>query len=71
VLIRTDENSNCNRAIRIIIHQLKKSEVQKHTKMKAHKVVAGPVFSYGSETWTIRKQDKRRLTSEEIIFLNK
>jgi len=41
----------------------------KNKKMKAHKFLAGPVYSYGSEAWTNRKQDERRLTSEEITFL--
>jgi hypothetical protein len=50
------------------MQELKRTEVKKHTKMKTHNVLAGPVFSYGSLAWTIRKQDERRLTSEEMIF---
>jgi hypothetical protein len=70
VLLR-DENSNYTRSISIFTHELKTTEVQKHTKMKARKVLAGPVFSCGSEAWTIRKWDEKRLTSEEMIFFFK
>jgi hypothetical protein len=52
--------------------ELKMTEVKKKDKkMKAHKVLAKSVYNYGSETRTIRKQDERRLTSEEIKFILK
>ena len=54
-----------------IIHQVfKTTEVQKHTKIEAYKVLASQMFSYARIVWTIRKQDERRL-SDEIKFLRK
>jgi hypothetical protein len=46
---RTEENSNYNIALSIINHEFKTNEIKKNTRMKVHKVLAIPVFSYGSE----------------------
>ena len=39
--------------------------------MKAYKVLARPVLSYGCKAWTNRKQHKWCLTSAELKFLRK
>jgi hypothetical protein len=70
-LLRADENSNYNKSIKIINHELKTTEVQKHAKMKAYRIVAELMFGYGSEAWTIRKQEERRFASEEIKCFEK
>jgi hypothetical protein len=36
-----------------------------------YNTLAVPTLTYCSEIWTLRKQDKTRLTKSEIIFLRK
>jgi hypothetical protein len=38
--------------------------------MKAYKLLARPVLSYGKGAWTIRKQDEWRLRSAQMILKN-
>jgi hypothetical protein len=47
-----------------VINQVfKPSQAQRHTRLRVHKTVARPVLGYGSEAWTIRKANERRLTT--------
>jgi hypothetical protein len=47
-----------------IINQIfKPSLVSRHTRICVNKTLAGPVLSYGSEAWTMRRTDERRLIS--------
>jgi hypothetical protein len=43
--------------------------VSRHTRIRIYKTLARPVLSYGSEAWTIRRADERRLISAEMRFL--
>jgi hypothetical protein len=53
-----------------IINQIfKPSQVSRHTRIRIYKILARPVLSYGSEAWTIRRTDERRLISAEMCFL--
>jgi hypothetical protein len=53
-----------------IINQIfKPSLVSRHTRIRIYMTLARPVLSYGSEAWTIRRTDERRLTSGEMRFL--
>jgi hypothetical protein len=53
-----------------IINQIfKPSLVSRHTRIRIYKTLARPVLSYGSEAWTIRRTDERKLISAEMRFL--
>jgi hypothetical protein len=52
----------------VINHVFKPSQVQRH---RIYKTLAGPVLAYGSEAWTIRKADERRLTTDEMTFMRR
>jgi hypothetical protein len=55
-----------------IINQIfKPSLVSRHTRIRIYKTLARPVLSYGSEAWTIRRTDERRLISAEMPFLRR
>jgi hypothetical protein len=57
-----------------IINQIfKASLVSRHTRIRIYKTLARPVglLSYGSEAWTIRITDERRLISAEMRFLRR
>jgi hypothetical protein len=49
---------------------LKPNQVYKTTRLKVYNTLAVPTL-YGSEIWTLRKQDKSRLTTSEMKFLRK
>jgi hypothetical protein len=44
---------------------------QRHTMLRVYKTLAGPVLAFGSEAWTIRKADDRRLTTDEMRFMRR
>jgi hypothetical protein len=50
---------------------LKPNQVHKTTKLKVYNTLAVLPLIYGSEIWTLRKQDKIRLTTSEMKFLRK
>jgi hypothetical protein len=53
-----------------VINQVfKPSQVQRHARLRVCKTLAGPVLTYGSEAWTIRKADERRVTTAEMRFM--
>jgi hypothetical protein len=53
-----------------IINQIfKHSLVSRHTRIRIYKTLARLVLSYGSEAWTVRRTDERRLISAEMCFL--
>jgi hypothetical protein len=55
-----------------IINQIfKPSLVSRHTRIRIYKTLARLVPSYGSEAWTIRRTDERRLISAEMRFLRR
>jgi hypothetical protein len=62
---------NYNRAMGIISQIFKPSLVQKHTRIKIYKTLAGPILTYGSEAWTICKSDRTRITANEMKFLRR
>ena len=47
------------------------NKASKDTKIKFCKVMATPVLTYGSETWTMTRNDKRRVRTSEMKFLKK
>lgn len=42
---------------------------RKETKLKFYKVMAVPVLLYGSECWTMTKQDEKKIEAAEMRFL--
>jgi len=40
----------------------------KKTRMKLYNKLALPVLLYGSETWTVRARDARRITAAEMKY---
>jgi hypothetical protein len=55
-----------------IINQIfKPSLVSRHTRIRIYGTLARPVLSYGSEAWTVRRTDEKRLISAEMRFLRR
>lgn len=50
---------------------LKLNHVRKTTKLKVWNTLAVPTLIYGSEIWTLRKEDVTKLTTSEMKFLRK
>jgi hypothetical protein len=46
-----------------------KTKTRKFTQLKCYKTMAVPVLMYGSEAWTIKKNDISRIQSAEMKFL--
>jgi len=44
-------------------------QVQKHTDLKIYNTLASRALLYGSETWAIREQNRSRMTSAEMKFV--
>jgi hypothetical protein len=59
------------KALGIINQIFKLSLVSRHTRIRIYKTLARTVLSYGSEAWTIRRNDERRLISAEMRFLRR
>jgi hypothetical protein len=45
--------------------------IQKSSRIKVYKALAVPILLHGSEIWTLRQKDKKRLTSGELIFFRR
>jgi hypothetical protein len=43
----------------------------KKTRIKLHNTLALPVLLYGSEYWTIKERDARRITAAEMKYMRK
>ena len=43
----------------------------KETRIKFYNILALPVFLYGSETWTIKARDARRITAAEMKYMRR
>jgi len=41
----------------------------KKTRIKLHNTLALPVLLYGSETWTVKASDARRITAAEMKYM--
>jgi hypothetical protein len=56
------------RRIRIINKVFHPVKVQRNSRLSTYKALARTTVTYGSEAWTIRKQDEQRLTTVEMKF---
>jgi hypothetical protein len=63
--------ANFVRVLGIINQIFKPSLVSRHTRTHIYKTLARQILSYGSEAWTIRRIDERRLISVEMCFLRR
>jgi len=46
-----------------------KKKPLKKTRIKLYNTLALPVLLYGSETWTIKARDARRITAAEMKYM--
>ena len=51
------------------IRRTLKNKVRKETMLKFYKVMSLPTITYGSETWTINKNIKKKIQSSEMRFI--
>ena len=51
------------------INRTLKGKAQLSTQIKFYKVMAVPVLMYGSEKWSLRRSDKRKIEASEMRFL--
>ena len=42
---------------------------RRNTRIKLYNTLALPVFLYGSETWTVKARDARRITAAEMKYI--
>jgi hypothetical protein len=54
-----------------VINQVSKPSLVQHTRLNIYSTLARPVLIYGSEAWTIRKADEKRLQAAEMKFMRK
>jgi hypothetical protein len=57
--------------IGVVDQVFKPSLVQQHTRLNIYRTLARPVLIYGSEAWTVRKADEKRLQAAEMNFMRK
>ena len=50
---------------------LRPQKTLKKTRIKLYNTLALPVLSYGSETWTIKASDARRITAAEMKHMRR
>jgi hypothetical protein len=63
--------TNFVKVLGITNHIFKPSPVSRHTRIRICKTLARPAVFYGSEAWTIRRTEDRRLISAEMCFLRR
>jgi hypothetical protein len=54
-----------------VINQVFKPCLVQHTRLNIYRTPARSVLIYGSEAWTIRKADEKRLQAAEMKFTRK
>jgi len=55
----------------IINNVFRPQKTLKKTRIKLHNTLALPVLLYGSETWTIKARDGRRITAAEMKYMRR
>jgi len=55
----------------IINNVFRPQKTRKKSRIKLHNTLALPVLLYGSETWTIKARDARRITATEMKYMRR
>ena len=55
----------------VLNNVFRQQETLKKTRIKLQNTLALPVLLYGSETWTIKARDARRITAAEMKYMRK
>jgi hypothetical protein len=55
----------------IIDNVFRPQKTLKETRIKLHNTLALPVLLYGSETWTVKARDARRITAAEMTYMRR
>jgi hypothetical protein len=55
----------------ILNHVFRPQNTLKETRIKLYNTLALPVLLYGSETWTIKAGDARRITAAEMKYMRR
>ena len=62
---------NCLKITAIINNVFRPQKTLKKTRIKLYNALALPVLLYGSETWTIKARDARRITAAEMKYMRR
>jgi len=63
--------NNFLKIIRILNNVFIPQKPLKKTKIKLYNTLALPVLLYGSETWTIKASDARRITAAKMKYMRR
>jgi len=55
----------------ILNNMFRPQKTLKKTRIKLYNTLALPVLLYGSETWTIKASDARRITATEMKYMRR
>ena len=55
----------------ILNNVFRQQKTLKKTRIKLYNTLALPVLLYGSETWTIKARDARRITAAEMKYMRR
>jgi hypothetical protein len=55
----------------ILINVFRPQKSLKKTRIKLYNTLALPVLLYGSETWTLKARDARRITATEMNYMRR
>jgi hypothetical protein len=61
--------NNCLKITGIINNMFRPQETLKKTRIKLYNTLSLPALSYGSENWTIKALDARRITAAEMKYV--
>ena len=62
---------NCLKITGILNNVFRPQKPLKKPRIKLHNTLALPVLLYGSETWTIKARDARRITAAEMKYMRR
>ena len=55
----------------ILINVFRPQKTLRKTRIKLYNTLALPVLLYGSETWTVKARDARRITAAEMKYMRR
>jgi hypothetical protein len=63
--------NNLSKITGIINNVFRPQKTLKKTRIKLYNTLALPVLLYGSETWTVKARDARRITAAAMIYMRR